>query len=242
VLAEDLGMEVYYYDKLEKLALGNAKRMLSLKELLKKSDIITLHVDGSPENVNLIGAKEFGLMKDGVIFLNLSRGFVVDIAALKDAVNSGKVKGASIDVFPGEPDSNEEKFRSPLQDLPNVILTPHIGGSTDEAQVNIANFVPGKLIDFINSGNSFYSVNFPNIQLPAFTGAHRLIHIHHNVPGILAEINSVFARHNINIIGQYLKTDETIGYVITDISRKYNPGLISELKEIPQTIKFRVLY
>ncbi len=242
VLAEDMGMEVYYYDKLEKLALGNAKRALSLKELLKKSDIVTLHVDGSPENVNMIGAKEFGFMKDGVIFLNLSRGFVVDIAALKDAINSGRVRGAAVDVFPKEPESNDEKFKSQLQNLPNVILTPHIGGSTDEAQVNIANFVPGKIIDFINSGNSFYSVNFPNIQLPAFTGAHRLIHIHRNVPGILAEINSVFASNNINIIGQYLKTDELIGYVITDISRKYDPGLINELKAITHTIKFRILY
>lgn len=242
VLAEDMGMEVYYYDKVEKLALGNAKRTLSLKELLKKSDIVTLHVDGSPENVNMMGEKEFSLMKDGVIFLNLSRGFVVDIAALKNAVRSGKVRGAAIDVFPKEPESNEEKFKSPLQNLPNVILTPHIGGSTDEAQVNIANFVPGKVIEFINSGNSYYSVNFPNIQLPAFSGSHRLIHIHRNVPGILAEINSVFARHSINIIGQYLKTDETIGYVITDISRKYNPSLINELKAVAYTVRFRILY
>lgn len=242
VLAEDMGMEVYYYDKLEKLALGNAKRMLSLKKLFKKADIITLHVDGRPENVNMIGEKEFTMMKDGVIFLNLSRGFIVDINALKRAIISGRVKGAAIDVFPKEPESNEQRFRSPLQNAPNVILTPHIGGSTDEAQVNIANFVPGKIIDFVNNGNSFYSVNYPNIQLPAFANAHRLIHIHRNVPGILAEINSVFARHSINIIGQYLKTDETIGYVITDISRKYGPGLINELKGIQQTIKFRVLY
>jgi D-3-phosphoglycerate dehydrogenase / 2-oxoglutarate reductase len=242
VLAEDMGMEVYYYDKLEKLALGNAKRMLSLKELLKKADIVTLHVDGRAENVNMMGEKEFNMMKDGAIFLNLSRGSVVDISALKKALTSSKLRGTAIDVYPKEPGSNDEKFRSPLQNLPNVILTPHIGGSTDEAQVNIANFVPGKTIDFINSGNSFYSVNFPNIQLPAFANAHRLIHIHRNVPGILAEINSVFARHNINIIGQYLKTDEIIGYVITDISRKYDPLLISELKSIAQTIRFRVLY
>jgi D-3-phosphoglycerate dehydrogenase len=242
VLAEDLGMNVYYYDLLEKLALGNAKKCLSLNELLKKCDVITVHVDGSVQNENLIGEKEFRRMKEGVIFLNLSRGFVVDIKALADNIKSGRVKGAAIDVYPDEPESNDETFSSGLQNLPNVILTPHIGGSTDEAQRNIANFVPGKIIDFVNSGNSYYSVNFPNIQLPAFENAHRLIHIHQNVPGILAKINMVFAGHNINIIGQYLKTNEEIGYVITDISKKYDPALISKLKGIQHTIKFRVLY
>jgi D-3-phosphoglycerate dehydrogenase len=242
VLAEDMGMEVYYYDVLEKLALGNARKCHSMKELLKKSDIITVHVDGSEQNTGLIGEKEFRQMKHGVIFLNLSRGFVVDIAELKSNILSGKVKGASIDVFPYEPISNDEKFTSGLEELPNVILTPHIGGSTDEAQRDIANFVPRKIVDFVNSGNSYYSVNFPNIQLPSFQNAHRLIHIHHNVPGILARINSVFAEHNINIIGQYLKTNELIGYVITDISKKYDPKVINELKEIDHTIKFRILY
>lgn len=242
VLAEDMGMEVYYYDVLEKLALGNAKKCHSLKELLKKADIITIHVDGNEQNHNFIGEKEFKLMKQGVIFLNLSRGHVVDINALKNNISSGKVKGASIDVFPYEPVSNDEKFVTELQNLPNVILTPHIGGSTDEAQRDIANFVPRKIIDFINSGNSYYSVNFPNIQLPSFENAHRLIHIHHNVPGILAQINSIFAHHNINILGQYLKTNESIGYVITDISKKYDPELINELREIPHTVKFRILY
>lgn len=242
VLAEDMGMEVYYYDTLEKLALGNARKCHSLKELLKKSDIISVHVDGSEQNHNLIGDKEFRQMKEGVIFLNLSRGFVVDIEALLKYIKSGKVKGASIDVFPHEPESNDEKFISGLQNLPNVILTPHIGGSTDEAQKDIANFVPRKIIDFVNSGNSYYSVNFPNIQLPSFENAHRLIHIHHNVPGILAKINMVFSKNNINIIGQYLKTNEYIGYVITDISKKYDPKVINELKEIDNTIKFRILY
>lgn len=242
VLAEDMGMEVYYYDVLEKLALGNARKCHSLKELLKKVDIITIHVDGNEQNHNLIGEKEFKQMKDGVIFLNLSRGHVVDISALKNSIVSGKVKGASIDVFPYEPVSNDERFTTELQQLPNVILTPHIGGSTDEAQRDIANFVPRKIIDFINSGNSYYSVNFPNIQLPSFENAHRLIHIHHNVPGILAKINAIFAKHNINILGQYLKTNEAIGYVITDISKKYDPKVINDLKEIPHTVKFRVLY
>jgi len=242
VLAEDMGMEVYYYDVLEKLALGNARKCHSLKELLKKADIVTVHVDGSEQNTNMIGEKEFRQMKDGVIFLNLSRGFVVDIDALVNSINLGKVRGASIDVFPYEPVSNDEKFTSRLQGLPNVVLTPHIGGSTDEAQRDIANFVPRKMIDFINSGNSYYSVNFPNIQLPSFENAHRLIHIHHNTPGILAKINAVFARNNINIIGQYLKTNELIGYVITDISKKYDPKVINELKGIDHTIKFRILY
>lgn len=242
VLAESLGMDVYFYDILEKLALGNAKKCHSLKELLGKADIVSIHVDGNEQNENFISEREFRMMKYGVIFLNLSRGFVVDINALTKSLKSGKVKGVAIDVFPEEPDSNEQIFKSGLQNLPNVILTPHIGGSTDEAQKDIAIFVPSKIIDFINSGNSYYSVNFPNIQLPSFVNAHRLIHIHHNVPGILAQINSIFANHNINIIGQYLKTNEMIGYAITDISKKYNPELINELKKIPNTIKFRVLY
>lgn len=242
VLAEDMGMEVYYYDVLEKLALGNARKCHSMKELLKKCDVVTIHVDGSPQNKDLIGEKEFRLMKDGAIFMNLSRGYVVDIDALAKNVKQGKLKGASVDVFPYEPVNNDEKFVSPLQGLNNVILTPHIGGSTDEAQKDIANFVPSKIIDFVNSGSSYYSVNFPNIQLPSFENAHRLIHIHHNVPGILAKINSAFAGHNINIIGQYLKTNEQVGYVITDISKKYDPAVIEELREIDHTIKFRILY
>ncbi|MBK8552895.1 MAG: phosphoglycerate dehydrogenase [Ignavibacteria bacterium] len=242
VLAEDLGMEVYYYDVLDKLALGNAKRCSTLNELLKKSDIITLHIDGHPGNTNFIGEKEFKLMKSGVIFLNLSRGHVVDIASLVKNISGGKIRGASVDVYPEEPSGNDDIFISGLQNLPNVILTPHIGGSTEEAQKNIGNFVPAKIIDFINSGNTFYSVNFPEIQLPQFQNAHRLIHIHENVPGILAQINNVLAGHNINIIGQYLKTNELVGYVITDISKKYNPQVIHDLKKIPHTIKFRVLY
>lgn len=242
VLAEDLGMEVYYYDVLDKLALGNAKKCYTLSELLKKAEIITLHIDGNTRNTNYIGEKEFKQMKNGVIFLNLSRGHVVDIHSLVKNISNGKIKGASIDVFPDEPSGNEDKFISELQNLPNVILTPHIGGSTEEAQKNIGNFVPAKIIDFINSGNTFYSVNFPEIQLPEFQNAHRLIHIHENVPGILAQINNVLANHNINIIGQYLKTNELVGYVITDISKKYHPQVIHDLKKIPHTIKFRILY
>jgi len=242
VLAEAMGMEVYFYDKIDKLALGNARKCRTLKELLKKCDIISVHVDGDKSNHHFIGDREFGLMKRGVIFINLSRGFVVDLKALARSVKSGKIKGAAVDVFPEEPVNNNDKFQCTLQGLPNVILTPHIGGSSEEAQQDIANYVPEKIINFINSGNSYYSVNFPNIQLPPLEKAHRFIHIHCNEPGILGKMNSVFARHKINIIGQYLKTNELIGYVITDISRKYNPSLISELKHIPGTIKLRVLY
>jgi D-3-phosphoglycerate dehydrogenase len=242
VLAEDLGMEVLYYDVIDKLALGNAKKCNTLSEILKKSDVVTLHVDGNKSNTDFIGEREFRQMKNGVIFLNLSRGHVVDLKSLVNNINSGKIKGTSIDVYPEEPSGNDEKFITELQGLPNVILTPHIGGSTEEAQKNIANFVPEKIIDFINSGNTFYSVNFPEIQLPQFQNAHRLIHIHENMPGILASINNVLAGHNINIIGQYLKTNEHVGYVITDISKKYNPEVINDLKKIKHTIKFRILY
>lgn len=242
VLAEALGMQVLYYDVVEKLALGNAHKCNSLRELLKKSDVVTIHVDGNPGNKKLIGEKEFKIMKDGVVFLNLSRGFVVDIPALKKYLENGKIKGAAIDVFPEEPKSNNEKFISELQGLPNVILSPHIGGSTDEAQRNIANYVPSHIIDYINSGNSHESVNIPNLQLPQLKDAHRLLHIHYNVPGIVARINSVFARFNINVVGQYLKTNDEVGYMITDINTEYDENVISELKRIDRTIKLRVLY
>ncbi|MBI2659820.1 phosphoglycerate dehydrogenase [Candidatus Woesearchaeota archaeon] len=242
VLAESLGMNVCYYDIVEKLALGNAKKCRTLQELLKKSDIVTVHVDGNPRNRDLIGHKEFRMMKDGVIFINLSRGFVVDIKSLASSIKSGKVKGAAIDVFPYEPKSNSEEFTSELRGLPNVILTPHIGGSTEEAQQNIGNFVAQKLIDFINTGSSYSSVNFPNIQLPQLQNAHRLMHIHENVPGVLSSINGILAKNSINIVGQHLKTNERIGYLITDVSKQYDNKVIEELKKVPNTIKFRVLY
>jgi D-3-phosphoglycerate dehydrogenase len=201
-----------------------------------------LHVDGRESNTNLIGSKEFALMKKGVIFINLSRGHVVDIQALRENILSGKVAGSAIDVFPYEPVSNDEEFKSELRDLPNTILTPHIGGSTAEAQENIGNFVPGKIMEYINTGSTSNSVNFPNLTLPTLENAHRLIHIHNNVPGILAKINRILADNGINIVGQYLKTNESIGYVITDINKEYNKDVIKELKSIDQTIKFRVLY
>ncbi|MBS0000019.1 MAG: phosphoglycerate dehydrogenase [Cyclobacteriaceae bacterium] len=242
ILAESLGMNVYYFDVIEKLALGNARKCISLEELLIKSDIISLHVDGRPENGDLIGAGEFMKMRNGVIFLNLSRGHVVDIEALRKAIFDGKVAGAAIDVFPSEPRNNEEGFTSELRNLPNTILTPHIGGSTLEAQENIAQFVPMKIIDYINSGSTTNSINFPEIQLPAFKDAHRLIHIHHNVPGILAKINQVLASHNINVVGQYLKTNEKIGYMILAVNREYDREVITEFRSIENTIRFRILY
>jgi len=242
VLAESLGLNVMYYDIEEKLALGNATKCSSLTELLQRSDIISLHVDGRESNENMIGKREFQQMKDDVIFINLSRGHVVDIPALKDNIESGKIAGAAVDVFPEEPKSNDEEFISELRQLPNTILSPHIGGSTIEAQENIAGFVPNKIMDYINTGSTSNSVNFPNLQLPALENAHRLIHIHENVPGILAKINQVLADHEINIVGQYLKTNETIGYVITDIDKEYDRELIRTLRSIEHTIKFRVLY
>ncbi len=242
VLAENMGMKVYYYDREEKLALGNATKCKSMRELLELADVITLHVDGREANTKIIGEQEFRLMKNGVIFLNLSRGHVVDVKALRENILSGKVAGCSVDVYPHEPISNEEEFISELRGLPNTILTPHIGGSTAEAQENIGNFVPGKMMDYINTGSTSNSVNFPNLTLPTLENAHRLIHIHNNVPGILAKINLVLADHGINIAGQYLKTTESIGYVITDINKDYDKDVIKKMRAIENTIKFRVLY
>ncbi|MFP4089655.1 MAG: phosphoglycerate dehydrogenase [Cyclobacteriaceae bacterium] len=242
VLAENMGMDVYYYDVIEKLALGNATKCSSMDELMGIADIISLHVDGRAENEKMINASAFDKMKQGVVFLNLSRGSVVDIKALKDNIIKGKVRGAAIDVFPQEPKSNHEEFVSELRNLPNVILTPHVGGSTEEAQENIADFVPNKLIEYVNTGSTTNSVNFPNLQLPLLKNAHRLMHIHHNVPGVLAKISQVLAEHNINVVGQYLKTNEHIGYVIIDIDKAYDDSVIKALKSIDNTIRFRVLY
>ena len=242
VIAESLGMKVLYYDVEERLSLGNAVKCKSLKEVLEQADVISLHVDGRASNANLIGPKEFSMMKKGVIFINLSRGHIVDIQALRENILSGRVAGCAIDVYPHEPVSNDEEFKSELRDLPNTILTPHIGRSTSEAQENIGNYVPGKIMDYINTGSTSNSVSFPNITLPILENAHRLIHIHNNVPGILARINQVLAENGINIVGQYLKTNDSIGYVITDINKQYDKDLIAKLKAIEHTIKFRVLY
>lgn len=242
VLAENLGMEVYFYDILDKLALGNSHKCSSLKELLKTVDVVTVHVDGRASNENLISDREFSCMREGAIFLNLSRGFVVDIKALVKYIKSGKIKGAAIDVFPNEPKTNDEQFTSVLQNLPNVILTPHVGGSTIEAQENIGKYVSHKIINFINSGDTTLSVNIPNLQLPSLKNAHRLIHIHQNTPGVLAKINGILAKNKINIEGQYLKTQENLGYVITDVNKFYDREILQQLKNMTETIKFRVLY
>jgi D-3-phosphoglycerate dehydrogenase len=242
VLAENMGMNVFYYDVIERLALGNSTKLDSLDELLKTCDVITLHVDGRKENENLIDQSKINLMKKGAILVNLSRGHVVEIPALRNAIRSGHLGGCAIDVFPEEPKNNSEPFESELIGLPNTILTPHIGGSTLEAQQNIARFVPGKIMEYVNSGNTYNSVNFPNIQLPFLQDAHRLIHLHRNEPGVLAKINQILANYEVNIVGQYLKTNENIGYVITDINKAYSSDAINELKEIPGTIRFRMLY
>ncbi|RIV68449.1 phosphoglycerate dehydrogenase [Flagellimonas aequoris] len=241
VLAEAIGMRVYYYDVADQLALGNAVKCNSLEDLLSVSDVVTLHVDDNKANKNFIGEREINQMKDGAMLINLSRGFVVDIDALAAALKSGKLGGAAVDVYPVEPASNGP-FETPLQGLPNVILTPHIGGSTEEAQRDIAEFVPNKIMDYINSGTTVDSVNFPNIRLPKQNKAHRFLHIHKNVPGIMAKINEVLAKYGLNITGQYLSTDPEVGYVITDLDREYDKEVVKELKNVENTIKFRVLY
>jgi D-3-phosphoglycerate dehydrogenase len=241
VVAEAVGLKVLYYDVAEKLQLGNAVKVNSLEELLPQADIVTLHIDGRPENKDFFGARHFALMKPGALFINNARGHVVDVPALAEVLRSGHLGGAAIDVFPHEPKTNQETFESELRGLPNVLLTPHIGGSTAEAQRNIAEFVPERIMQYINTGNTQQSVNFPNILLPMQPG-HRLIHIHANVPGVLAKINNVLAAHHVNILGQYLKTNELVGYVITDINKQYDQDVIQALREVEHTIKFRVLY
>ncbi|CAL2091227.1 phosphoglycerate dehydrogenase [Tenacibaculum sp. 190524A02b] len=241
VLAEGLGMDVYYYDVEDKLALGNATRINTLKELLNISDVVTLHVDDNSANKNFIGEEEIAQMKDGAHLVNLSRGFVVDIQALVTALKSGKLAGAAVDVYPEEPRKNGD-FYTELKGLDNVILTPHVGGSTEEAQRDIADFVPNKIMAYINSGNTVDAVNFPNIRLPKHKNAHRFLHIHKNVPGIMAKINKELAAYELNITGQYLSTDDKVGYVITDVDKEYNQEVIAKLKEVDGTIKFRVLY
>ncbi|MEN8787903.1 MAG: phosphoglycerate dehydrogenase [Flavobacteriaceae bacterium] len=241
VLAEAMGMRVYYYDINDKLALGNAIKCDTLEDLLNVSDVVSLHLDDNPANHNFIGEREINQMRKGAFLVNLSRGFVLDIPVLAKALKEGRLMGAAIDVFPDEPKSNG-KYTSELQGLPNVILTPHIGGSTEEAQRNIADFVPNKIMEYVNSGNTFDAVNFPNIRLPKQQNAHRFLHIHRNVPGVMAHINKVLAHYEMNILGQYLSTDAEVGYVITDLDKDYNKEVIKALRKVEDTIKFRVLY
>ena len=242
VICEALGMKVLYYDIVDKLSIGNAKKCKSLNDLLKNSDIVSLHVDGKKSNTNLISDKEFRIMKEKSILVNYSRGNVVDIDSLIKNIKSKKLMGAALDVFPEEPSNNKEKFKSKVKGIEEIILSPHIGGSTKEAQKNIGSYVPDKIIDFINSGNTSSSVNFPKLSLPEQSDSHRLIHIHKNQPGVMLKINKIISEYNINIKGQYLKTNEEIGYVITDIDSVYNKEVVKSLKNIPATIKLRVLY
>jgi D-3-phosphoglycerate dehydrogenase len=241
VLAENLGMTVYFYDTADKLALGNAKRCGTLEELLAEADVVTLHVDGRPGNSGLFGADEFARMKPGSLFLNLSRGFVVDHAALRGAIESGHLAGAAIDVFPTEPKGRGDAFVSDLRGLPNVILTPHIGGSTEEAQQDIGYFVASKFRDFITEGSTSMSVNFPPLALGERPGARRLVHVHRNVPGVLAKINGLFGDHQVNVEGQLLGTRGDIGYVITDIGGGASDEVLASLGHMPETIRLRFL-
>ncbi|MCG8477062.1 MAG: phosphoglycerate dehydrogenase [Cytophagales bacterium] len=242
VLAENLGMKVYYYDIVEKLALGNAVKCSSLYELLSVSDVVSVHVDGRPENKHLLNAENLGLLKKGSIFINLSRGHIVDLEALAQQIREGRIAGCAVDVFPTEPKDNNEPFDSPLTGLPNTIITSHIGGSTLEAQENIANYVPSKLIDYLETGSTANNVSLPEIQLSKFNNAHRLIHIHENKSGMLAAVNEILAKHQINILGQFLKTNEKVGYMITSVDKAYHPAVIEELEKIEGTIRVRILY
>jgi D-3-phosphoglycerate dehydrogenase len=241
VLAEAMGMEVAYHDLVEKLSLGNARKC-SLEELLRVSDIVTVHVDGREENRGLFGEREFAAMKDGVIFLNLSRGFVADVEALARNVRGGKVRGAAIDVFPEEPRTNKDPFASPLQGLPNVILSPHIGGSTEEAQQGIGGFVATQILEYLSTGGTSSSVNFPVLSASPTPERHRFAHVHENVPGMLAKINDLFARHGVNIVGQRLETRGRLGYALIDVAQGCDLGIVEELRRIPQTIRARLVY
>ena len=242
VLAEGLGMRVIFHDLTERLALGNARRMPSLAALLAEADVVSLHVDGRADNANLIGAAELSRMKPGTLLLNLSRGHVVDVGALAQALGSGRIGGAALDVFPDEPATNAEPFDSPLRGLKNVILTPHIGGSTEEAQEAIGEFAAERLLAYLNRGDTTFCVNLPNVQLAEVSGAHRILHIHRNQPGVLAELNRAIAGAGLNILGQHLKTDERTGYVITDVDRDYDPDSLRALKSVAGTLRFRMLH
>jgi D-3-phosphoglycerate dehydrogenase len=241
VLAEAMGMHVFFFDINAQLSIGNATRCDSLESLLALSDVVSLHIDDNKANKDFFNAKCFANMKPGSFLVNLSRGFVVNIKALVEALNSGHLAGAAVDVYPEEPISNGP-FVTALQGMENVILTPHIGGSTEEAQKDIAQFVPNKIMEYINSGNTVDAVNFPHIRLPKQHNAHRFLHIHKNVPGVMAKINEVLASYEMNISGQFLSTDASVGYVISDLDKEYNKEVIKALKNIPHTIKFRVLY
>jgi D-3-phosphoglycerate dehydrogenase len=242
IMAEAMGMEVIYYDQITKLSLGNASACGNLAALLMQADIVTLHVPETPSTYCLMGPTQLAQMKQGAVLINASRGTVVDIEALASCLKSGKLLGAAIDVFPVEPRSNNDEFISPLRGLDNVILTPHIGGSTVEAQVNIGVEVADKLIRYCDNGTSLSAVNFPEVSLPNHENAHRLLHIHENIPGVLSEINNVFSENSINISGQYLNTNTKVGYVVIDVDASWSELALVKLKQVSGTISCRVLF
>ena len=241
VLAESMGMKVFLHDSVTKLPLGNANQVDSLEALMRECDVLSLHVPENPETRNMIGADELRWMKPESVVINASRGSVVDLDALAVALRENRIAGAAIDVFPHEPASNQDEFTSPLRGIPNCILTPHVGGSTMEAQENIGIEVSEKLIKYSDNGSSFNSVNFPEVTLPAYSGKHRLLHIHQNRPGVLSEINIVFAKNGININSQYLQTNNEVGYVVMDVEAEHSKEELNRLKEIDGTIRCRVL-
>ncbi len=242
ILAESLGMEVMFYDVVTKLPLGNAKQADSLEKLLNEADVVTLHVPETAATKNMMGEEQFAQMKENSIFINAARGTVVDIPALCAVLETGKLLGAAVDVFPVEPKGNDEEFMSPLRAFDNVILTPHIGGSTMEAQENIGYEVAEKLATYSDTGTSVSSVNFPEVALPAHPDNHRLLHIHENVPGVMSEINQVFSENGINICGQFLQTNENVGYVVIDVDKAYSDLALQKLKDVKGTIRCRVLF
>lgn len=242
VLAEGMGMDVYFYDVVTKLPLGNAKQVSSLPELLGMCDIVTLHVPELPSTRNMMGAAQFDQIKQDAIFINAARGTVVDIDALCEALKSGKLLGAAIDVFPVEPRTNDDEFISPLREFDNVILTPHVGGSTMEAQENIGYEVAEKLIKYSDNGSSITSVNFPEVALPEHPNKHRLLHVHENIPGVLTQINTVFSENGINISGQYLQTNDKVGYVVIDVDADYSKLALEKLQQVNGTIRCRRLF
>lgn len=241
-MAEAMGMHVIYHDVATKLPHGNAKQIRDLKDVLKQSNIVTLHVPSDPTTRNLINADTIKSMRKGSILINHSRGDIVDLTALSKAIKSGKIAGAAIDVFPEEPEKNGDPFESVLQNLPNVILTPHIGGSTEEAQANIGLDVTAKLVKYLDFGTSEGSHTVPPVSLPPQAGTHRILHIHKNIPGVLGEINSRLSKRGINITGQYLKTNDDIGYVILDIDSKLSKEAFEILKDVKGTVRARMVY
>jgi D-3-phosphoglycerate dehydrogenase len=242
VLAEGLGMQVFFYDVVAKLPLGNAVQVASLHELLGMADIVTLHVPETAATKWMVGEKEIRAMKPGGILINAARGTVVEIDALADALRDKHLNGAAIDVFPVEPRSNKEEFVSPLREFDNCILTPHVGGSTLEAQANIGLEVAEKLVRYSDNGTSITSVNFPEVALPSHPGMHRLLHIHQNVPGVMSEINQVFAANDINICGQFLQTNEKVGYVVIDVAASTSELALEKVQQVKGTIRARVLF